>query len=174
MPRHRDIRGYLGDSFLAALINECDKTQYGENQEYMRKRDKALVATVFLTAGYIHKVLKLKKSNFEFKDEDRRRRNAFFVNKMPIARQRRKKETRRFPIFYDDLMVEHLLDWIHMLPEADGYLFPSETRKGEPLGRGMAWKIIKDLGERIDFVMSPTDLRVQRMYYLNIKKGLNL
>lgn len=168
MPRHKDIRKYLGDYFLEDLIKECDKIPYGENQDLLRQRNKALVATIFLTGGSIERVLTLKKRNFEFREEERKRRNAFFVKEMPIARQ---KETRTFRIFYDDLLVEHLLNWIDLLHKADDYLFPSGFKKGEPLGREQAYNIINRLGERRDFPIAPTDLRVQRMYYLSKKRG---
>jgi len=168
MPRHNDIRKYLGNYFLEDLIEECDKIQYSENQDYLRQRNRALVATIFLTGGSIEKVLTLKKRNFDFKEEKKTRGNAFFVKEMQIGRQR---ETRTFPIFYDDLLVEHLLEWIELLPDANDYLFPSDIKKGEPLGRGQAWNIIKEIGERRGFPLAPTDLRVQRMYYLIDKRG---
>ena len=168
MPRYRDIREYLGDSFLEDLIKECDKTPYGWDQDYFRKRDKALVATFFLTGGYVDKVLTLRKRNFDFEDEEAKIMNAFFVKKMRLGRYREKRGkarwmTRTFPIFNDDPLVQHLLDWLDLLGEPDDYLFRVK--------RATVWHIVKKLGKRVNFPISPMDLRIQRMYYLAEKRG---
>lgn len=158
MPRYRDIREYLGYSFLEDLIKECDKTPYKTRQDHFRKRDKALVATLFLTGGYVRYVLTLKKRNFDFEDEEARRMNAFSIKKMRVGRYREKKGkarwvTRTFKIYNDDPLVQYLLNWLDLLPEANDYLFRLE--------RGRVWQIIKNLGKRVNFPISPMDLRIQ-------------
>ena len=171
MPRTRNIREYLGDDFLEDLIKECDKTHMmfkGERGDYLRKRDKALVATFFLTGGYKQEVLSLRKRNFDFDDKEAKSRNAFLVKDMKVLRHRektgkRKWVARTFEIFYDDLLVQYLLDWLDLLPNADDKLFDLKSTR--------VWNIIRALGKRLNFPISPMDLRNQRALYLVEKRG---
>lgn len=118
MPRRRDIREYLGDAFLEDMIKECSNSHKkfsNEKRDYLRKRDKALVATFFLTGGYKDEVLSLRKRNFDFKDKEAKSRNSFLVKDMMVLRHRekagkRKWVTRTFEIYYDDPLVQYLLD----------------------------------------------------------------
>ena len=166
MPRRRKIGEYCSDAFLDSLIGECDKTPYKKHPDYSRKRDKALIATLFLTGGLLDEVLMLKKENFDFENEDAKRMNAFLVRNMRVTRYRHKKGeprfvSRTFPIFYDEPLVQYLLEWLR---EADDYLFPGS--KGGHLKKVLAWKRISDLGKRLNFPIKPKWFRDQRMYYL--------
>ncbi|TET20620.1 site-specific integrase [Candidatus Bathyarchaeota archaeon] len=64
-----DVEEFCGWEFLTRLTNECDNTLYRFLPDKFRKRDKALVATAFLTGGRISEVLMLRRSNFEFQEE---------------------------------------------------------------------------------------------------------
>ena len=166
MPRRRKIGEYCGDAFLESLIGECDKTPYKKHPDYSRKRDKALIATLFLTGGLLDEVLMLKKENFDFENEEAKRMNAFLVRNMRVTRYRHKKgeprfKSRTFPISYDEPLVQYLLEWLR---EADDYLFPGS--KGSHLKKVVAWIRISDLGKRLNFPIKPKWFRDQRMYYL--------
>lgn len=167
MPRRRKIGEYCGNPFLEAMIAECDKTPYKKRPDYLRKRDKALVATLFLTGGMISEVLMLKKENFDFENKTAKRMNAFVVRNMRVTMYRHERGkprfvTRTFPIFYDEPLVQYLLEW---LPEVDDYLFPGRPR-GSHLKKVCAWIRIRDLGKRLNFPINPRWFREQRMYHL--------
>jgi len=167
MPRRRRIGEYCGDAFLESLIRECDKTPYRKHPDSSKKRDKALVATLFLTGGMISEVLMLKKENFDFENERTKRINAFLVRNMRVTMYRHERGkprfvTRTFPIFYDEPLVQYLLEW---LPEVDDYLFPGYPR-GSHLKKVLAWIRIRDLGKRLNFPINPKWFREQRMYHL--------
>lgn len=171
MPRRGYLDKYVGDAILNDLIRECDNTPYKRRQDYLRRRDKALVAAVFLTGGYVKTVLTLRRRNFDFEDEEAERKNAFCVKDMRVARYRAKRGkprwvTRTFEIFYDDPLVEYLVDWVNSLPKLDDYLFR--------VTRHRVWQIIRILGRRMNFSISPMDLRMQRMYYLVEKRGYTI
>ena len=109
MPKFRDIRKYLGDDILENLVRECDnfyKTFKSEIRDYKRKRDKAMVATFFLTGGLRDEVLLLRKRNFDFEDREAKRKKGFLVKDMITLRRkekigRRKLVTRDFIILYN-------------------------------------------------------------------------
>ena len=167
MPRRRRIGEYCGDAFLESLIGECDKTPYTKHPDYSRKRDKALVATLFLTGGMTDEVLMLRKENFDFENERTKRMNAFLVRNMRVTMYRHERGkprfvTRTFPIFHDEPLVQYLLEW---LPEVDDYLFPGYPR-GSHLKRVIVWIRIRDLGKRLNFPIKPKWFREQRMYHL--------
>lgn len=167
MPRRRKIGEYCGDPFLESLIRECDKTPYKHRPDYLRKRDKALVATLFLTGGMIDEVLMLKKENFDFENETAKKMNAFLVRNMRVTMYRHERGqprfvTRTFPIFHDEPLVQYLLEW---LPEVDDYLFPGHP-KGNHLKKVLPWIRISNLGKRLNFPINPKWFREQRMYHL--------
>jgi hypothetical protein len=173
MPRARDIHEYLGDEFMEDLIKECDKTHAtfeSKRRDYLRKRDKALVATFFLTGGYKQEVLSLRKRNFDFDNKEAKSRNAFLVRDMIVLRQRekigkRRWVTRTFEIFYDDPLIQYLLDWLKLLNKPEDKLFDLKSTA--------AWQIIRNLGKRLNFPISTMDLRNQRGLYLVEKRGFD-
>ena len=62
MPKQRPIQELVRFvDKIGDLIKECDNTKYKKKQDYLKRRDKALILTVFLTGGYVTKVLELKK-----------------------------------------------------------------------------------------------------------------
>jgi len=171
MPIYTYSGKYLGTHFLESLIRECDNTSYDKKQDYFRKRDKALVATLFLTGGSVLQVVRLRKDNFVFEDEQTIRVRNMRLTGYKREKGKRRKLFRTFPIFRDDPLIQYLLDW---LPEVDDYLFPSPKKARSHLGRGMASKIIADLGKRIEESIKPIDLRKQRMCYLHEKRGYSV
>ncbi len=172
MPKHKPIQELVGyTKKLRNIIKECDNTNYSRNQDYLRRRDKALILAVFLTGGYLEKVLELKKSNFVFDDKKRKGTEAFYIKKMGVARNRDKGNTfRKVPIYDNDPFVDLLKDWVNEIPDEDSYLFLSPNKvKGivEHLKTRTAWKIISEITERaVDSSLTPMDLRILRMLYL--------
>jgi integrase len=172
-----EVTDYCGDKFLEELTAKCDETAYKNKQDYFRKRDKALVAALFLTAGRVSEVLILKKNNFDLDNEEAKRADAFLVRDMVLLRRstvkgKRRRVTRTFPIWHDEPLVPYLSKW---LPEIDGYLFPSDKKKNRHMGRARVHQIVSDLGTRLDIPVhiNASWFRVQREYYLVKKKGFS-
>ena len=147
MSRQRNVGEYCGRSYLYNLVKLCDETSSNRT----RVRDKALIATLFLTGGFIEEVLRLRKDNFDFNDSEAQARGAFVVKKMRLFRHWRGKQVfRTFPIFNDDPLVEFLREW---LPEVDDYLFPNPS-KTRPLTRQTGWRVVKKLRPRLNYKIS--------------------
>ena len=171
------VTEYCGDKFLEDLVEKCG-AEYRSNQDYLRRRDKALVAALFLTGGRVREVLSLKKNNFDFDNEEAKRDNAFLVRNMIVLKRstgggKRKRVTRTFPIWRNDPLVKHLLAWLR---EIDGYLFLSKEKKIRPMGRTRAHQIVSILGESLDIPVhhiNPQWFRVQREHYLIKEKGFS-
>jgi len=172
-----EITEYCGEKFLEELIEKCNETPYRVNQDYLRKRDKALIATLFLTGGRVSEVLMLKKNNFDFDNEEAKRNNAFLVKDMKLLKHYTVKGkpryvTRTFPIWYDEPLVQYLPEW---LLEIEDYLFPSGKEKNRPMTRYRASQIISDLGKHRDIRthINPSWFRFQREHYLVKEKGFS-
>jgi hypothetical protein len=176
MPKQRPIHELVRYvDRIEALIKECDNKKYGRNQEDLKKRDKALILAVFLTGGYLTRILKLKKNDFVFNDKTRKPTEAFYIKNMSVARHR--KDTVRDVIIYtDDPFADLLKDWVMKISD-DAYLFPSPQKDGgkvQPLDRKMASRIIVEVSKRaLDSPLTSMDLRSLRMIYLTQKKGFN-
>lgn len=177
MPRRKDVGEYCGRNFLYGLITLCDETPYERRQDHLRKRDKALIATLFLTGGSVEEVLMLTKGNFDFEDSEAQAGNAFVVKKMILLRRRIKKKKpkpvfRTFPIFEDDPLQEYLRDWLDT--EVSHYLFAGQS-KGQPLSRTQAWNIISGLRKRLKRTREEINKQIwfknQRMLYLARELG---
>ena len=65
-----DIKEFCGWDLLLDIIRECDNTPYSFDQEHLIRRDKGLIAALFLTGGRVIEVLELRKRNFELDDQD--------------------------------------------------------------------------------------------------------
>jgi integrase len=63
------VTEYGGNELLEEIIQKCNETRFTTDQDYRIKRDKALIALLFLTGGLIREVLMLKKKNFVFENE---------------------------------------------------------------------------------------------------------
>jgi integrase len=168
------VTEYCGDKFLEELIEKCNEIPYRVNQDYFRKRDKALVSDSFLTGGRISEVLTLKKDNFDFENEEAKRNNAFLVKDMGILKHysvkgKPRRVTRTFPIWFDDPLVQILCDW---LTDVENYLFPELPLKSSPISRQRAYQIISFLGKHVDVPthINPSWFRIQRQYYLVKRK----
>ena len=120
------------------------------------ERDKAFIATLFLTGGRISEVLQLRKENFEVRKEE----GVILVRNMPLLKRYRKLGTKiyedghkgweteklnmtrkTFPIKIGEPLVPILIDWLN---KSEGLLFPSsdKRRKGKPLTRFWAYNTI--------------------------------
>jgi len=165
-----EVTEYCGDEVLEELIQKCNKTPYrSDYQDYRIKRARGLVSILFLTGGRISEVLLLKKSNFDFDNEEAKRSNAFLVKDMPVLKQtigvgKPKAVTRTFPIWNDEPLVQYLREW---LSEIETNVFS--------LTRSRVWQIVLDLGKRLDRPrhINPSWFREQREHYLVEKKGFS-
>jgi len=168
MSRRTNIGEYCGRVNLYGLIKLCDETQYNRHQDRLRKRNKALIATLFLTGASVEEVLGLRKDNFDFDDSEAQSRNAFVVKDMRLFGYKKPKLVfRTFPIFKDDPLVEYLRDW---LLEVDYYLFSGQS-KGRPLSRQTVFGIIKKLRKHLKFEIVPKWFPQQRMLYFARELG---
>jgi hypothetical protein len=164
-----EVTEYCGNELLKELIQKCNETRVVTDRNYRIKRDKALIALLFLTGGRISEVLMLKKKNFDFDNEEAKRNNAFLIKDMELLKQsigigKPKRETRTFPIWKDDPLVQYVYEW---LPEIEHDLFS--------LSRHRAWQIVFEVGKRLDrpIHINPSWFREQREHYLIEKKGFS-
>jgi len=151
------VTGFCGWKALIELMNHA---QQGRNQ--------AFLTALFLTGGRVSEVLSLVKSNFIVA----RSEGVVIVSNMPLFKRYKKvaeyedqeghikwetekQETTRkqFPILIAEPMVSLLLEW---LDKCNDLLFPSPYKIGKPLSRWWAYKLVRDLDQRI-----PEDLRDQ-------------
>ena len=173
----KNVTHYCGTKFLEELIQKCDITPYVNDQYYLRKRDKALISTLFLTGGRISEILMLKKENFDFDNEEANRNNAFIVRDMGLLKHRigtgkPRRVTRTFPIWNDDPLVQYLVEW---LGEVKEYLFHLKGYTKDYMKRGRAWQIISNLGKSMDIPIhiNPSWFRIQREYQLVKERGFS-
>lgn len=162
-----EVTEYCGDELLEELIQKCNETRIRDSDSLHRtKRNKALIALLFLTGGRIEEVLMLKKKNFDFDNEEAKRNNAFLVKDMKLLKHysapgKPKHATRTFPIWNDEPLVQYLYDW---LPEIENDLFD--------ITRQRAWQIVEEVGKRLDrpLHINTSWFREQREHYLIEKK----
>lgn len=95
-----DIEQFCGWTFLIDIARECENTKYGvsskwtdahpdEAEEYvksLKRRDQALVATLFLTGGRVVEVLQLRKKHFSFGEK------WIWVTGMDVVKRWKKKQ----------------------------------------------------------------------------------
>lgn len=166
---------YCGDIFLENLITASDKIKrIGWDDEYRKKYDRALIASLFLTGGRATEVLKLRTSSFDFNDKEASKKGAFLVKEFALmkrgTKERRLHVTHTFPIWYDDPLVDYLLEWVD---EMDGYLFPSRIKKDFPVSYYSLIDYVIKVGKCWDsgLHITPEYFRRQRELYLAEKKG---
>lgn len=68
-----DIVQFVGWQTLGDIVKACDRVPYNrwnkDNIEFIRRRDKSLVVTLFLTGGRVNEVLDLRVKNFDMSNE---------------------------------------------------------------------------------------------------------
>jgi integrase len=69
-----DIIQFVGWETLEGIVKACERIPYNRwnqrNIEFIRRRDKALIVTSFLTGGRVNEVLDLKVNNFDLTSND--------------------------------------------------------------------------------------------------------
>jgi hypothetical protein len=123
-------------------------------------RDQAFLATLFLTGGRVSETLALKRENFEVRNHE----GIVLVRNMPLLKRYKKlsetvneegkkgwiteklsKNRKPFPIIIREPLAPIFLDY---LGKAEGLLFPSPYKKGFPLSRFWAYKLIRKIDDR--------------------------
>jgi hypothetical protein len=169
------VKDYCGDRTLLELVKKCDEVFSKTKKFDFRKRNKALVAALFLTGGRNNEVLLLETDNFNFSNQEATESNAFLVKNMRVLKRTRSRKSifvsRTFPIWYDDPLVDYLIEWIK---EIDGYLF-SNGPTGELMTESRPFQIVRELGKHLarPLHINPSWFRKQRQYYLIKKKGFS-
>jgi integrase len=152
----------MGWKKLAELISEAKSS-----------RDKAFIASLFLTGGRVSEVLQLKRENFEVRKEE----GLILVRAMPKLKQykklgsyvdeggRNRWETERiigyrktFPILLAEPLSPILIEWIE---KSDNYLFKSPYNDG-PLSRVWAYCLLRELGDPDNLKLWPHRFRAER------------
>jgi hypothetical protein len=169
---------YCGDEFLESLITTSDTIKRkGWDEEYRKKYDRALIASLFLTGGRATEVLKLRTSSFDFQNKEATNNDAFLVKEFVLMKRGTKEKrlhvTHTFPIWYDDPLVGYLREWID---EMDGRLFPSQIDKNSPLSYDSLRKYVIKIGRCLDNApfITPEYFRRQRELHLAEKRGFTL
>lgn len=124
------------------------------------ERNKAFLATLFLTGGRVTEVLSLRKENFEIREFE----GLIVVRGMRLLKRYRKvgeieengkkkwiteklvKTRKPFPILLNEPLTHILLDW---LDKVKTLLFPSPYNPGRPLTRFWAYKLIRKIDSTI-------------------------
>lgn len=160
------VEGFCGWQSLKQLI------EYAGTQ-----RNKAFIATLFLTGGRISEVLPLRKDNFEMKEE----KGVILVKDMRLLKRYKKlgevevegkrkwltelqyKKRKSFPIKLDEPLTPILLEWLRQPPPkwlrqnpSRALLFPSPYKIGQPLSRFWAYKLVISIDKAL-----PEKLREQ-------------
>lgn len=68
-----DVKTFVGWDTIQRIIDACELQHYDEwrcNPSHCIQRDKALIATLFLTGGRVNEVLLLKRKNFDFSNSE--------------------------------------------------------------------------------------------------------
>lgn len=180
----RDVQEFCGWPRLLELVAECDKTTYrADQQDHLRERDKALVATLFETGGRVSEVLMLRKRNFDIQ------RDRVLVKGMRVLKRYRKvgeyqkkggkKSWKTEPVFTTrgiftvrrfEPLTPIMVSWIET---CNDYIFPSGSNGSELpyLGRTRVYQILRDLGKRVDIHLYSHWFRAQRASQLASEYG---
>jgi len=159
----KDVKEFCGWAALMEIINKARLT-----------RDKALIATTFLTGGRISEVLLLRKSNFDLSNPD-----VVLVKNMRVLKRYEKKgermvngkkrwitelkkDYRTFPILKKEPPVPILEDWLKGIKGKDERLFS--------VSRVQAFLMIRGLGQNL----YPHWFRAQRACQLASEYGFDL
>lgn len=170
---------FCGEPFLEDLITAIDRIYtMGGRREFRIERDRALIASLFLTGARPTEVVKLRKSSFDFDNKEARKNNAFLVKEFELMKHGTKGQrahvTRKFPIWKDDPLVDYLTEWYD---KVDDYLFPSPSKKGKPhLSYAHVNSLAKKVGDYLPTkkYIIPLWFRRQREFYLAEKRGFSI
>lgn len=141
----RDVIEFCGWDFLRKIIQECNNTNYYRRAGLLRKRDKALVATLFETGGRISEVLALEKKNFRIFPE------RMLVTGMIVAKNKEPTTRGTFSIKRFEPLSPIVVDWVE---QSNSPLFNINSSR--------AWQIVNDLGNRVGIHLYDHWFRAQR------------
>jgi integrase len=113
---------------------------YKTNKEFYEKRDRALMALLYLTCGRISEVLSLKKKQFDLESEP-----DFIIVRNMIVVKRKKKAKRKSRAIRDEVplpkegplapFTKLVLEYLQLIENPEDKLFP--------IGRNRAYKIVR-------------------------------
>lgn len=134
----RYIKESISPDKIFELIQNGKRWPYKTKQEFYEKRDKALLALIYLSGGRVNEVLRVEKKQFGFSDEDFILIHEFRISK----RKERTIEKEGIPRIVVPLprtdkfkkFTDLILDYYEVAPE---HLFK--------IGRKRAWAIIKHM-----------------------------
>lgn len=141
----RDVKQFCGWEFLQKIIQECNNTKYYRMTDSLRKRDMALVATLFETGGRISEVLALDKDNFQILPE------RVLVTDMIVVKNKVPTSRGTFSIKRFEPLCPIMVDWIK---QSNSPLFSITPTR--------AWQIVNDLGKRLGIHIYDHWFRAQR------------
>jgi len=191
----QDVEEFVGWETLLGMVEEAGRTRYRPSpvwpaeaaedyQDRLRRRDQALIATLFLTGGRVSEVVELEASNFRVGSRfivvrgmrvlKRYRRVAAY---MEGGRKRYRTEpvfeTRgRFSFPTGEPLVPHLVSWLEEVGE--GPLFPSPAKTRSHLSRVRAYQVVTTIGRRVGVEIWPHWFRAQRASQLAEEYGFQL
>lgn len=141
----RDVNQFCGWDILNKIIGEIDNTNYGRQVTLLRKRDKALVATLFETGGRISEVLALEKRNFQILPE------RILVTAMIVVKNKVPTTRGTFSIKRFEPLSPIMVDWIK---QCNSPLFNITPTR--------AYQIVSAIGDRLGIHLYDHWFRAQR------------
>lgn len=137
--RLKDIKRFVEPNTIYNIIIEGESWPYtSEQAEYYKKRDRALLSLLYLTAGRINEILSLNKSQFDFSDSE------FIVIKDFVISKRKKKTIQRMGKPKIDLPLPKVGQFAKFTQLVMEYyeISPKQLFK---IGRKRAWAIVKHM-----------------------------
>ena len=149
------VEGWVGWNAMKQLMAEARRR--------LGRREEAFFTTLFLTGGRVSEVLRLKRGNFDIREDE----GLIIVRGMPLLKRYRKvrevetangkrwiterlEKTRKpFPIVLREPLTPILLKWLEKLKKPEALLFPSSYRIGEPLSRFWAYNQVRRLDDTL-------------------------
>jgi len=108
-------------------------------------RDKALIATLYLTGGRISEVLKLYREDLSFQKLEERE---YLVVKLQTLKRKKGVEERLIPIPTREPLLQYLIQWLSFVKLGQP-VFYSYHNPDKPIDRHQAWRIIKKASEKL-------------------------
>jgi len=192
----QDVEEFVGWNTLLEMVEEAGRTRYRPSpvwpaeaaedyQARLRRRDQALIATLFETGGRATEAVELEVSNFRVGSRfivvrgmrvlKRYRKVAKYKDSQGRTRYKTEPvfETRgRFSFPRDEPLVPYLLSWIEEVGK--GPLFPSPAKTRSHLSRVRAYQIVTDIGRRVGVEIWPHWFRAQRASQLSEEYGFDI
>jgi len=141
----RDVNQFCGWELLQKIIQECNNTNYYRMGDSLRKRDKALIATLFETGGRISEVLALRTSNFRISPE------RTLVTGMIVVKNKTPTTRGTFSVKRFEPLYSIMVDWIK---SRNGLLFDITPTR--------AYQIVSKIGDRLGIHLYDHWFRAQR------------